>query len=511
MVYRAYLQDKEREYDRMTQAGDIIENYHLVRYLGGGGQGEVWLGNHAYLPRQAAIKLIKLNPADEEEKDKYLREARLTAQLDHPNIIKVWESGVLPGILYLALVYAPDGTLRRRHPEKTRVPLPTISKYVEQIAAGLQYAHDRGLNHLDVKPSNLLISPKDEIWLSDFGIARVVHSESSLHAKSGNSQGWTLGYAAPEQLTDSPTAASDQYSLAVVVYEWICGHRPFSGVDPSIILQQQREKHLSLKAEAPDLQLPDAVEQVVLKALSYHRGDRFLAVQDFAAELKRAISGPERFAISSQPTFHSGFSQAADPAWVSSSAQLPQSLPRPDPAIPTPWDPTRSPVQEPQIPVGPRTDPPVKQDWQNGPYVPPPPTLEPTEEMSPKQYASVPPLRPVVRRRRQSFARLQSKDLFFVIGYGIVDVLWTIPLAILLRNGNVWIGSLAIVIILRILSCCAIRKRLARMLVILPILYWPLGILSVLLLFHSQLFILVLLLGILSWFLQDYFYVSRKK
>ncbi len=144
--------------------------------------------------------------------------------------------------------YAPGGTLRQLHPKGTRVPLETVIPYVQQVASALQYAHEQRLIHRDLKPENLLLGPDQEILLSDFGLAIVAHSvRSQLTQQAAGS----LAYMAPEQLQGHATAASDQYALAVLVYEWLCGERPFAGSFAEVA-----HKHLSLPPPSLCEQVP---------------------------------------------------------------------------------------------------------------------------------------------------------------------------------------------------------------------------------------------------------------
>src|SRR5262249_21344928 len=135
------------------------------------------------------------------------------------------------GMPFLVMEYAPHGTLRQRHPRGTQLPLDVIIPYVKQVASALQYTHDQGLIHRDVKPENMLLSLRDEVLLSDFGL--VMLAPVSLSAESTEPMepepAGTTSYLAPEQLRGKTQAASDQYALAVVVYEWLCGKPPFRG------------------------------------------------------------------------------------------------------------------------------------------------------------------------------------------------------------------------------------------------------------------------------------------
>src|SRR6202007_2863759 len=138
--------------------------------------------------------------------------------LVHPHIIRVLDFDVKDGIPFLVMDYAPNGSLRRIHPKGIPLPLPTVISYVKQLADALQYAHDQKLIHRDVKPENMLIGRNDEILLSDFGLAMVTYNSSQ---ESPRDSSGTIAYMAPKQARGNPRPASDQYALAVSVYEWL--------------------------------------------------------------------------------------------------------------------------------------------------------------------------------------------------------------------------------------------------------------------------------------------------
>src|SRR3989441_1690156 len=205
------------------RVGQQLGNYRLVRLLGQGGFAEVYLGEHVYLETEAAIKVLQTQLAGEEI-EQFRREARTIAHLIHPHIVRVLEFGVEGSMPFLVMDYAPNGTLRQRHPKGAALALPLIVAYVKQVADALQYAHDEKLIHRDIKPENMLLGRRNEILLSDFGIAIV--AQSSRYQGTQDMAG-TIAYMAPEQIQAHPRPASDQYSLAIVVYEWLTGERPF--------------------------------------------------------------------------------------------------------------------------------------------------------------------------------------------------------------------------------------------------------------------------------------------
>jgi serine/threonine protein kinase len=268
--------------ERNDRTGQQLGNYRLVRSLGEGGFAEVYLGEHAHLSRQAAIKVLhtQLTQGDIE---KFREEARTIARLEHPNIVPVLDFGVDNRTPYLVLSYAVNGSVRQRHPKGTRVPLATIVLYVKQVAAALQYAHDEKLIHRDVKPENMLLGKHNEILLSDFGIA--VMAQSSRYQNPQDMAG-TMTYMAPEQMQGKARTASDQYSLGIVVYEWLTGRRPFHGSLTELIGQHISTPPPSILKIAPSL--PPAVETVVMKALAKDPKDRYARIADFSLALEQS-------------------------------------------------------------------------------------------------------------------------------------------------------------------------------------------------------------------------------
>ncbi len=281
------------------RVGQQFGNYRLVSLLGQGGYAEVYLGQHVRLELQAAIKVLHTYLTGSEAEHFY-QEAQTIAKLTHPSIVRVFDYDVQEGVPFLVMDYAPNGSLRRRYPKGSVVPLTQIVSYVKQVAAALQYAHEQKFIHRDVKPENMLVGRQQEVLLSDFGLAALAHSTGSLSAQEAVG---TLPYMAPEQIEGHPRAASDQYALAVVVYEWLCGERPFEGSVTEIIV-----KHLSMPPPPLRERLPTIsaeVEQVVLRALAKEPKERFASVHDFASALEQASQlaySPTALIPGEQPT-----------------------------------------------------------------------------------------------------------------------------------------------------------------------------------------------------------------
>ncbi|HEX9132641.1 MAG TPA: serine/threonine-protein kinase [Ktedonobacteraceae bacterium] len=262
--------------------GQRLGNYHLLRLLGQGGFAQVYLGEHLRLGTQAAIKLLFTHLPDDDV-EQFLAEARSLARLEHPHIIRILDFDVEQDIPFLVMSFAPNGTLRQRYPRGTRLPLDTILTYLKQAAGALQCAHDARLVHRDIKPENMLLDRRDDILLSDFGIAVVAHSSRS---QSTQEIIGTVSYMSPEQIQGKPRPASDQYSLGVVAYEWLCGCPPFHGTAAEITTQHLHADPPPLREQVPGI--PPTIEAVVLKALEKDPHRRFASVQEFAMSFEQA-------------------------------------------------------------------------------------------------------------------------------------------------------------------------------------------------------------------------------
>jgi len=277
----------------MTErVGQFLGNYQLLRLLGRGAFAEVYLAEHRYLEVPAAIKVLHMR-MEPDTHAQFLREARTIAHLQHPHIVRVLEFGFQDQTPFLVMEYTPNGTLRTQHPKGMRLSLEQVVSYVKQIAPALDYAHQQRVIHRDVKPENMLLNTNDEVVLSDFGIAVVQHSLGSLSTQ--NPAGTPL-YMAPEQIQGKPTAASDQYALGVLVYEWLCGEPPFRGSLFEVFSQHLHLAPPSLCDRIPSL--PPAVEDAVFGVLAKEPQARFVTVQDFAGVLENVSVATQSLSLS---------------------------------------------------------------------------------------------------------------------------------------------------------------------------------------------------------------------
>lgn len=268
------------------RSGEQLDRYRLQRLLGAGNYGEVYLAEQVHTRMQVAVKLLNMQ-FSQDILENFLREARTLFLLKHPQIIALLDFGLAGGVPFLVMEYAPNGTLSQRHQKGEQVPLETVNAYVQQAAQALQYAHDQRLIHRDIKPQNMLLGEQGQVLLGDFGVAGIAHSEHSLASQAAVG---TVAYMAPEQIEGKPRPASDQYSLGICVYEWLCGTRPFLGSTMEIVTQHLATAPDPLRRHAPGL--PGAVEAVVLQALNKDPQRRFPDVTAFARALQQALQQP---------------------------------------------------------------------------------------------------------------------------------------------------------------------------------------------------------------------------
>nr|BBH93847.1 hypothetical protein KTA_20460 [Thermogemmatispora argillosa] len=282
--------------------------YRLVRSLGSGSLGEVYLADDLHMRRRVAIKIITaeattcLEATAASQARRYIeRELRAIARLDHPHILDLYDYGeelwqrLL--LLYMVMPYRPEGSLAgwlRLRSQLGPLSPQEVSDLISQAADALQHAHDQQIIHRNVKPSNLLIQlhPRQprrlHLLLSDFSIARI--AEANL--TTGQIIRGTPTYMAPEQWEGQPTCATDQYALAIMAYEMLTGQPPFRG-GPGPLMYQ----HLQKMPPPPSSQNPalsPAIDRVLLQALAKRPEERFSSVAAFASALEEAISGEAR-------------------------------------------------------------------------------------------------------------------------------------------------------------------------------------------------------------------------
>src|SRR6266568_390089 len=266
----------------MEQVEQRLGNYRLMQLLGKGTFANVYLGEHLYLSTPVAIKVLR-SRLDSPTLADFLTEARHVSHLVHPHIIRVFDFGLEGEVPFLVMDYALNGNLRQKHQPGMAVPLSTIVSYVMALASALQCAHDQHLVHRDLKPENVLLGSKHEVLLSDFGLALLTCGTEYVQVQQ---RFGTLDYMAPEQIRGHISPASDQYALAVMVYEWLSGHLPLQESTAELANEHRSLSLASLSELHPDISF--AVEEVVFKALSQDPQSRFVDVLSFVAALEEA-------------------------------------------------------------------------------------------------------------------------------------------------------------------------------------------------------------------------------
>ncbi|MEV6275895.1 serine/threonine-protein kinase [Nocardia sp. NPDC051832] len=275
----------------MLQPGDVFAGYTIERLLGQGGMGAVYQARHPRLPRQIALKLLNRELfADSEIRARFEREADLVAQLDHPNLVTVFDRGTEDDQLWISMQYI-DGIDAASVDPRTLPPV-RAAQIIAETAAALDYAHRMNILHRDVKPANILLartSGQERVLLTDFGIARP--REDTKHLTRTGSFTATLAFAAPEQLTGAHLDhRTDQYSLACSLYWLLSGTAPFESPHMATVIQGH------LQQQPPPLSgvrpgLPRELDDVLARALAKRPGDRYDSCAEFAAAVQRVLSG----------------------------------------------------------------------------------------------------------------------------------------------------------------------------------------------------------------------------
>lgn len=290
--------------------GDTFAGYRVLRLLGSGGMGEVYLVQHPRLPRQDALKVLRPDiSGDASFRERFIREADLAAGLRHPNIIGVHDRGEHGGQLWIAMDYIEGidaaHLLEQRYP--AGMPADLAVPIITAVASALDYAHRKGLLHRDVKPANIMVADLDtedpSVFLADFGIARPVDDTSGI--TTTNMTVGTVAYAAPEQLMGEPMGGrADQYALAATAYHLLTGIQLFPHSNPAVVISRHLNTTPPKLADCrPDCAcLDDALEI----ALAKDPGDRFPSCSAFARALADESSGQGS-------TFANATTQAAAP------------------------------------------------------------------------------------------------------------------------------------------------------------------------------------------------------
>jgi serine/threonine protein kinase len=278
-------------------APEQIGRYKVVRRLGEGTYGDVYLAHDAVMDRQVAVKVPSARLLETERaREEFLREARSVARLQHEGIVRAYDFGQeADGRCYLVYEYIEGASLAERiKPERLAadpLPLERATRIVAQVAEALHYAHLQGMIHRDIKPANILLDQQGRPKVADFGLA--VRDED-LAGEKGRLAG-TLPYMSPEQVRREGhrlDGRSDLYSLGVVLYELLCSRRPFTAITEEELIDQILHREAKPPRQIKD-SIPQALERVCLKALSKRVQDRYTTAKDMAREVLRALASSD--------------------------------------------------------------------------------------------------------------------------------------------------------------------------------------------------------------------------
>jgi serine/threonine protein kinase/DNA-binding SARP family transcriptional activator len=285
--------------------GTEFAGYRIEAVLGRGGMSVVYLAEHLALGRKVALKLLAPQLADDARfRERFVRESRIAAGMEHPNIVPIYEAGEAEGFLFIAMRYVPGTDLGKLIRREVTLDPERALWIVREAAAALDAAHARGLVHRDVKPGNILVVPgegsdgRDLVYLSDFGLTKRLEGGTSGLTQTGQFLG-TVDYVAPEQIEGKPVdARTDVYALACVLFECLTGKVPFDrDTQVAALYAHLGERPPRVSASRPDV--PGGIDEVVAKALSKSTDGRFVSCGGFATAARDALGPP---ASSARPT-----------------------------------------------------------------------------------------------------------------------------------------------------------------------------------------------------------------
>ena len=252
------------------------DDYDLLGVLGKGGMGYVYKALQKKLNREVALKVLDTS-SDKESIERFYMEAQAMKELDHQNLVQVYDFGEQSNQFFIAMTYVKGSTLADVLTNRSRLDFDAIDIIAKQVARGLLYAHSKGIVHRDVKPSNIMITHDNRVYLMDFGISHI--QETERLTLTGMTMG-TPEYMSPEQCHgDQVTIQSDIYSLGVILFEMTCGRLPFIGAKPiEIAIKHVQEQPPAPESFRPDI--PNGLSALILKCLKKHVADRFHDMQE---------------------------------------------------------------------------------------------------------------------------------------------------------------------------------------------------------------------------------------
>ena len=424
--------------------GQTLGHYQIKRQVGYGGMATVFLAEDIHLGREVALKVFWPRPGETQDfLRRFAREARVLAQLDHPNILPVYDYGEQGELAYLVTPYMSGGTLKEVLRERKAIPPSEAIQLVSQVLPALQYAHDRNLIHRDIKPGNLLFKGDGSLVLADFGLVKVVQGEGGslvqTISESGQSIAGTPEYMAPEQIQGKAVPASDIYALGIVLYEMVTGQRPFTGDSLLSVLMKHANEQPRPPRELNPYVSPQ-LQAVIQKALEKEPQRRFARPADFLQALQQ-IGNPS----SNAGIVGSRNNPASNPGLVGAGPQSSQG--GYGPTLATSWTQAQTQGIEPagiqpgnsgfnqQGPAARTVQAGVGNSWQQGPVVLPAQASSPATPPPPVQAwgmsQTVPPTltpTPPAPQKRRSRAPIVVLLILIVLLAGLVASLFLTPI-----------------------------------------------------------------------------------
>ncbi|MCC4491934.1 MULTISPECIES: Stk1 family PASTA domain-containing Ser/Thr kinase [Limosilactobacillus] len=275
----------------MNPGYEIGHRYRIIRSLGEGGMANVYLAHDMVLDRDVSVKLLRLDLRDDPStKRRFHREAMAATQLNDPHIVGIYDVDEDHGLQYMVMQYVKGTDLKAYIKKHYPIPLPQVIDIMEQVLSAVATAHAHGIIHRDLKPQNILIDENKNVKITDFGIAVAVSQDSLTQT---NTLMGSVHYLSPEQARGSiATKQSDIYSLGIILFELLTGKVPFEGETAvSIALKHFREEIPSVREQ--NKEIPQALENVIIKATAKEPAERYSSVDEMAADLKTVLD-PQR-------------------------------------------------------------------------------------------------------------------------------------------------------------------------------------------------------------------------
>ncbi len=299
----------------------VADRYLILKRIGEGGMGQVYLAEHVKMKRKSAVKVMHQGMVhDQDAIQRFNREASNASSIQHPNVAAIYDFGeTADGLIYLAMEFVDGEPLTKIIERQGALPAVRAAEITRQTSEALEAAHEMGIVHRDLKPDNIMVARgragEDVVKVVDFGIAKAMSNDEQKVTKTGLAIG-TPEYMSPEQLGgDQLDSRTDIYSLGLVTFNMFTGQLPFPAVTSrEALIMRLTEKPRTLMEIAPDVQWPEEMQWVMDRALSNHPGERYQHVNQFGRDLVKAVASMPQSALSQQGTIAITASHAADSA-----------------------------------------------------------------------------------------------------------------------------------------------------------------------------------------------------